>query len=317
MAARFAGRIASTATQCGFRLGCLAVRRLPAHWLFRFADLLASIGFTVARGFRLRSSHNIAAVFGHQPNGAPVDRLVRRSLRNFCRDVVEMGIALESSDDELRSLMPIAGREHLDGALEKGGGVILLSAHLGNFFLLGTRLAVEGYPIFVLVNQPSDSRFAELMDKYRLKVKQRTIHARPRREALKQVGEVLRHNEIALVIADEYRNRSGVPVPLFGGTVVARRGPASLALRTGAAVVPACVVRQSNDSLKMIIEPELELDRSGKGRAEIIENTARMTAWLERTVRKYPDQWNWMNIRWWETLPGTAPAKDAAARRAS
>jgi Kdo2-lipid IVA lauroyltransferase/acyltransferase len=256
-------------------------------------------------------------VFGHQLNAAPVDRLARRSLRNFCHDVVEMGIALESSDDELRSLVPMAGREYLDAALEKGDGVILLSAHLGNFFLLGTRLAVEGYPIFVLVNQPSDGRFAELMDKYRLKVKQRTIHARPRREALKQVSEVLHRNEIALVIADEYRNRSGVSVPLFGGTVVARRGPASLALRTGAAVVPACVVRQPDDSLKLLIEPELELDRSGKGRAEIIENTARMTAWLERAVRRYPDQWNWMNIRWWETLPGRPSAKDAATRRAS
>lgn len=304
MAVRVAGRIASTATQCGVALGCLAVRLLPAHWLFRFADFLASIGFTVARGFRLRSSRNIAAVFCYQRNSVPVDQLARRSLRNFCFDVVEMGIALESSDDEIRSLVPMAGREYLDAALEKGGGVILLSAHLGNFFLLGTRLAVEGYPIFVLINQPSDSRFAELMDEYRLKVKQPTIHARPRRDALKQVGEVLRRNEIALVIADEYRNRSGVSVPLFGGTVVARRGPASLALRTGAAVVPACVIRQPNDSLKLIIEPELELDRSGKGRAEIIENTARMTAWLERTVRKYPDQWNWMNIRWWENLPG-------------
>ncbi|HLN87202.1 MAG TPA: hypothetical protein VK200_12080, partial [Candidatus Limnocylindrales bacterium] len=61
------------------------------------------------------------------------------------------------------------------------------------------------------------------------------------------------------------------------------------------------LIRQADDSLKLIIEPELELDRSGKGNAQITENTVRMTQWLERTVSAYPDQWNWMNIRHWAT----------------
>ena len=42
----------------------------------------------------------------------------------------------------------------------------------------------------------------------------------------------------------------------------------------------------------------MELARSGNGKAEIAENILRMTQWLEKTVRAYPDQWNWMNIRW-------------------
>jgi lauroyl/myristoyl acyltransferase len=50
--------------------------------------------------------------------------------------------------------------------------------------------------------------------------------------------------------------------------------------------------------LQLVIEPELELERAGKGKAEIQENTLRLTQWLERTVRRYPDEWNWMNIRW-------------------
>ena len=60
-------------------------------------------------------------------------------------------------------------------------------------------------PTFVLVNQPRDGRFAELMDDYRLQVRQKTIHARPRQRALRELTEVLRHNQIAVMIADEYR----------------------------------------------------------------------------------------------------------------
>ena len=298
-------------------IGCLAVRLLPRPWLFRLVDWLASVGFYLFKGFRVRSVRNIAAAFGGACDNATVEQIARRSLRNFFRDCVEIAVVLESSDEELRAQVPIIGREHLDAALGKGAGVLVLSAHLGNFFLLGTRLAVDGYPIFVLVNQPRDGHFAEVMDKYRLKVKQRTIHARPRHEALKQLHEVLRRNEIAVMIADEYRQGSDVMVPLFSGTVNARRGPATLALRTGAAVVPACVIRQADDTLRMIIEPELELDRSARGKAEIAESTLRMTQWLERTVRKYPDQWNWMNIRWWKTSFGEPMGQEQRLPRAS
>lgn len=317
MTAWFTGKVASLSTQCGFAIGCLAVRVLPRRWLFSLADLLARIGFTLFKGFRARSTYNIAVALSNQLNSAAIENTARRSLRNFFRDCIEIGVTLESTDDELRAQIPIVGLQHLDAALNKGAGVLLLSAHLGNFFLIGTRLGVEGYPTYVLVNQPNDSRFAELMDKYRLKVKQRTIHARPQREALKRLNAVLRHNEIAMIIADEYRRGNGVQVPLFGRTVIARRGPATLALRTDAAVVPACIIRQPDDTLKLIIEPELELDRSGKGKAEVKENTIRVTQWLERTVLKYPDQWNWMNIRWWKTSLEEPIAQGQRVRRAS
>ena len=99
-------------------------------------------------------------------------------------------------------------------------------------------------------------------------------------------------------------------MPLFGKTVIARRGAVTLALRTGAAVVPACMVRQADDSLRLVIEPELELARDETKAAAIRENTISITRWLERTVRSYPDQWNWMNIHWWvETQISGTPSK--------
>jgi len=61
------------------------------------------------------------------------------------------------------------------------------------------------------------------------------------------------------------------------------------------------MIRQPDGTLKLVVEPELELDRSGKGSDQIKENMIRITQWLERTVLAYPDQWNWMNIRGWTT----------------
>jgi Kdo2-lipid IVA lauroyltransferase/acyltransferase len=305
----FVQRVAYRATRLGFSAGSLAIRIFPRAWIFRLSDVLANLAFILFRSFRIRSIKNLSIAFGDSFGGVSGREIVRRSLRNFFRACVEAGVTLESSGEELRSTIPISGRQYLDGALAKGDGVILLSAHLGNFFLIGTRLAIEGYTIHVLVNQPRDGQFAKLMDDYRLQVKQRTIHARPRRNALKDLYLVLRRNELAMVIADEYRKGNGIRVPLFGRTVLARRGPATLALRTGAAIVPVYMLRQPDDSLRLIIEPELELIRSGRGAEKIRENTLRMTQWLEKTVRAYPDQWNWMNIRWWETDADTVIAE--------
>ena len=303
-------RITFAATRFCFGTGRLAIRIFPRQWIFFLSEALANVGFILFRSFRIRSINNINVALGDSLDGVKVQETVRRSLRNFFRACVEAGIVLESSDGELRSEISISGRAHLDAALAKGNGVIILSAHLGNFFLVGTRLAIEGYLTHVLVNQPDHGQLTKLMDDYRLHARQRTIHARPRREALKELNLVLRRNELAVVIADEYRKGNGIHVPLFGRTVLARRGPATLALRTGAAVVPACMVRQPDDGLKLVIEPELELVRSGKGRGNIRENTLRMTQWLEKTVRAYPDQWNWMNIRWWETSENATVAKE-------
>ena len=212
--------------------------------------------------------------------------------------------------EKLRAEIPIEGRENLDAALSKGHGVIVLGAHLGNFFLVGTRLAMEGYATWVLINQPRNRKFAKFMDDHRLKVRQKTIHARPRREALRELNQVLRANELAVVIADEYRRNNGIHMPFFGRTVLARRGPATLALRTGAAVVPVYLIHDKSQGLKMIVESELDLIRTDKDKGAIRENTLRMTQWLEKTVRAYPEQWNWMNIHWQEDQDKAAVVKE-------
>jgi KDO2-lipid IV(A) lauroyltransferase len=292
------GKVAYLSAWFGFKIGCGAAKRFPlsALWL---ADRLATIGFRCFHGFRNRSIGNIRIALGDRLDPLAIELTAQRSLRNFFRACVEAALAVKSSDDELRARIALVGRENLDAALAKGHGVLMLSAHLGNFFLLGSRLAVEGYLTSVLVNQPRNGRFTELMDDYRLRVRQRTIHARPRRQALRELNAVLRHNQVAIVIADEFRKGNGIEVPFFGGTVISRRGPVTLARRTGAAIVPAYLVRHGDDSLKLIIEPELILERGSKGSAGISENTARLAQWLERTVRTHPDQWNWMNIRHW------------------
>jgi len=310
MISGFLQRLAYGCIWLAFSLGRLAVKIFPRRLLYSLSEAIAGPGYYLFYGFRKRSARNLSLALGEQIDARDIAAISRRALRNFLRDFVELGLALEAAPERIRAEIPVVGRAHLDRALAKGKGAIALSAHLGNFFLVGTRLAIEGYPTYVLVKPSRDGRLAQLRARYRLKIGQRTIHARPRRQASRELVQILRRNELAIIIADEYRSGDGIDVPFFGRTVTARRGPATLALRTGAAVVPAYLVRDQRGRLALNIEPEIEMSRSGDIKADVRENTMRMTQWVERVVRSYPDQWNWMHVHWRQGPVGAAVGKE-------
>jgi KDO2-lipid IV(A) lauroyltransferase len=291
-------RLAPGGMWLAFKIGKLMVRSFSRRSLMSMSVRAADLSFRLSRGFRERSTKNLRVALEGKLEPPEIVATARRSLRNFFHDFVEIGLILGASAEQIKAEISFRGREHLEASLAKGNGVIALSAHLGNFFLIGTRLAAEGVPMYVLINPPRNKGLAELMNRYRLMVGQRTIHARPRRQASQKLAQVLRQNEVAMVIADEFRSGSGIYVPFFGHTVLARRGPATLALRTGAAILPTYLIREPGGRLSLIIEPELELSKTGDIKADLRESTLRITQWLEKTIRKYPDQWNWMNIHW-------------------
>jgi KDO2-lipid IV(A) lauroyltransferase len=162
--------------------------------------------------------------------------------------------------------------------------------------MIGARLAASGYPFNVVVKQPRDVKLAHLIDEYRTKVGIKTISARPRRQTARQTLKALRKNEIVLLIADEFKS-GGVEVEFFGRSAAAPRGPATLALRSGAAVVPMFVTRDAGDRLMLRIEPEIDLVRTEDPHRDISANTACFTRRLEEAIRRYPDQWNWLGFR--------------------
>ena len=268
---------------------------LPRKAVFAIFRWAADLGFHRFKRFRERSAENLAVALGDRIDSGDI---VHGSLRNFFQSFAETGLSVDAGLPRLRAEIPAEGLAHLRAALARKKGAIVLSAHFGNFLLLGSRLAAEGLRVYTLINHPRGGKTGDLADKYRLKVGQRTIHSHPRREALRELAEALKENAVAIVIADEFRSGSGVRAPFFGRTVIARRGPATLALRTGAAVVPASLLREAGGALRLVIEPEMDLQRAGDVKADVVENTIRMTRWLEKTIAAHPDQWNWMSVKW-------------------
>ncbi|MGH7784745.1 MAG: lysophospholipid acyltransferase family protein, partial [Candidatus Binatia bacterium] len=184
---------------------------------------------------------------------------------------------------------------HRRHALAEGKGVLALSAHLGSFTLIGARLAAAGYPFSVVVKDPGDARFAQLITDFRSQVGIQTISAKPRREAVRGILKALRENRIVLVIADEFKS-GDIMVDFLGQNCPAPRGPATLALRTGAVTLPMFAIRQADDSLVLTVGTAIEPVQKEDLEESVAATTALYTRYLEDAIRRYPDQWNWLGF---------------------
>ena len=270
---------------------------MPSRMVSLYTSTLARVSFALLWKYRRRMEQNLALALADElPSPEQRHAVIRKAWRNFAQGILETLTLMHAPKEKILAAVGLEGEEHLKRALAKGKGVIALSAHLGNFTSIGIRLAAAGYPFTVLVKQPRDQRISRLIDDYRLKAGVKTISAKPRREAVRRILKALRAKTVMLMIADEFKS-GGVPVEFFGFRSPAPRGPATLALRTGAATVPMYMVRDSYDRLTLYIEPEIELSRSDGLEDDVAANTVLFTRTIEAMIRRYPDQWNWLGFK--------------------
>lgn len=235
------------------------------------------------------------AAFGDSYSRAAKHGIARgvqqRMVENVIDCLVQMGYP-----ERLRGVLDIRGREHLEAAQAKGRGVIALSFHLGNFVLLTAAMEVAGCPTHILIRFLDDERLNKLVQHHSRSFHTELIPSLPRRDAVKRILAALRDNGAVLMLADNLK-RGELETTLFGQPVRTARGFVSLALRTGAAVVPVYLVRGHAGRLQLVIEPEMEMVRTGELGADVVTNTNRVMRSLEELVRRYPDQWYWLTVK--------------------
>jgi Kdo2-lipid IVA lauroyltransferase/acyltransferase len=300
-----------------YRIGEYALRGLiailpwvPYRWLVRFTSFGAWITFCLLWKYRKRMEDNVATALGDKiVNPADRKALVWKAWKNFARGVLETCAVMHLSKEAIVSTIAIEGEEHLKRALAKGTGVLALSAHLGAFTMIGPRVAAGGYPFSVVVKQPKDEHFARCLDDYRTRLGVRTISAKPRKDAVRGILKSLRENRVVVVIADEFKS-GDVTVDFMGQKSPAPRGPATLALRTGAVILPMFSTWRPDGSLCLLIEPEISPIRLEDLEKSVAATTALFTRQLESAIRRYPEQWNWLGFPRNDRVPRSEDKKE-------
>lgn len=205
--------------------------------------------------------------------------------------------------ESLRRRVAIQGMEHLNHALDQGRGAILATAHFGNFPLILARLGLEGYPVGVIVRDPRHRPVARFLDSWRERHRVRTVKDKPRWVSVKEALALLRQNGILVVHVDLNVSDGGMFVPFFGHWLPTFRGPAMLALRTKAPLLPTFIRRIHGLDHRLIIKAPLATALSGQREEDTWRVLLALNRELERAVLQHPDQWWWIHRRFRKARP--------------
>jgi len=275
-------------------------RWFPLKGVVFFSKIVGILTFYLYKKYRGRVIGNLSFAFGNEKDSKEIRRLAKEIFYHFTLTPLETLYLAANGIPFDRFLLNIRieGKEHLDAALARGKGVIALGAHLGSFTLLGTRLAIEGYPFNLIVNV---GRFRKLWGRlayYQGIVGQQTIPLKPISASVKKSLNCLHRNEILYIVADEQQRRGGLPVPFFGQVAYTPPGPAIFSLKTGAPILPMFVLRDDELNRTLVIKSPLQFERTKDEKKDIERLTNQFTKTIEETVRQYPSQWAWLNRRW-------------------
>lgn len=267
---------------------------LPIEAAYNFAAFISDLRCLFAwRDCRI-VENNLRAIFPEKSKNEI--RAIRKEVfRNFARYLVGFLRSDKLDREYIRRNVEIENQEYLDQARSKGKGVIILTAHLGNWELGGLVIALLGYPLLAVVLPHKSSK---VNDFFNSKRESKGVGVIPLGRAVRQCLNYLRNNKMVALVGDRDFTRKGTIVDFFGRPAIFPDGPAAIALKTQALIVPAFMLMNKNGTFRFKIEKPIELT-AGDGNKEGLAGLIRQYKGIfEDYIKKYPEQW-YMFRRFW------------------
>ncbi len=284
-----------------FRLAMFFARNIPFRYLHSLGAKIGSLSFLLLRKRKGIALENLRIVFGQTRSEGELQEILRASFKNLGKGLVEVLRYYYLPPQFVDGQFDIEGEENLKEALKQGKGVIALSAHLGNFTIIGAKFSARNYRLHYVIRLPHERNIARFIESILRRAQVGLIPDRPRIACVKKSIECLRKNQILFIQLDISAIDSNVSIDFFGQPVATYTGPVIFSMKTGSPIIPMFIVRNQDNRHKIMIEPPVELV-VGEGKEEdILVNTRRLSKIIESYVVKYPEQWFWLHRRWKRT----------------
>jgi Kdo2-lipid IVA lauroyltransferase/acyltransferase len=278
------------------------VEALPHGLALAIGEAVGLLGWVVAAGERRKALAGLELAL---PDASRRERrrIARRCFTSLGRRAAEV-CRLGRLPMQRYVQISQASRERIDRALDRGRGLLFVTAHYGNWELLAAGLGAHGYDLRPVATPSYDPRFTALIDRWRRRYDVRTLW-RGLEDVAGGIDEALRDGAIVGLLMDQDTKTRGHFVPFFGKLAWTPSGPAELARRTGAPLLVGFIEPSPSGGHEIhATEPELRL--GGDPLEDDRHNTAVLTAAIEAAVRRRPTDWVWMHERW-RTRPAPGP----------
>ena len=283
-------------------------RAIPASLLYWMGGFLGRCSYYILARERRKALANLAIAYGDSMSVRWRRRVARAVFANLGRNFAELALYPRLDSRNIHDMVRMEGKEIVDRALREGRGIIIITGHIGNWELIPAYFTALGYTGGVVARRVYYEKYDRLLVRLR---RSRGFRVFYRDESPKPILRALRNNEIVGILADQdVRKLPGVFVDFFGRPAYTPTAPVLLAVKSGAPLAPARIIREGRRH-RIVVEEPLPLRRDGDIRANLEYNTRLWSAAIERYVREHPEQWVWMHRRW-----RTTPA-DIARRKAA
>ncbi len=275
-----------------FRVGSALARALPGPVADVVARGIGTAVGAVAGERRAQVERNLARVHGRPARR----REVAATFQSYARYYAESFRLPGTPPEVLERHMTIEGWEHVEAGLAAGKGVILALPHLGGWEWAGFWVAtVKRVPITVVVEalEPPDlyDWFVDLRESFGMHV----VPLGP--DVAGRVLGALQANHVLCLLSDRDIAGGGVEVDFFGERTTLPAGPATLALRTGAPLLPTAVYYEPPGH-HGVVRPPLDLTRTGRLRTDVARVTQDLAGELEALIRRAPGDWHLLQPNW-------------------
>ncbi len=263
------------------------------YWLFGFIGALFFYLFADAR-------EPLRANLRHVMRGASqaeIDRTARQTLRNHLKNYFDFFRATRLSAEQIKGMVEVQGLEHLQEALQKGKGVIFVSAHFGNIDIVGQTFIVYGYKVTI----PAEHIKPEILFQNIVAVRgAKGIKIIPVDGPMLPLVRGLKRNEVIGLAGDLDATKTGGLYEFFGAPAQLPTGHVQIALKTGAPILPAFCVRKPDNSFVAYAEPAIHLLPTGDEQADVRAGMEQFIKVMEKWIGQHPEQWVFFH-RIWDT----------------
>ena len=221
----------------------------------------------------------------------------RKAFASYARYWIESFRLPTRSGTQLSKGIEVPDYRFVEEALGRGNGVILALPHLGGWEWAGFWMAtVNKLPITVVVEPIKPPQLFKWFARFRSKLGMKVVPLGP--SAGTEIVAALKRNEIVCLLCDRDISGGGIEVTFLGERTTLPGGPALMALRTGATVLPTAVYFEPKGKHLGLVRAPIDTSRKGTIKEDVVNVTTRLAEELEFLIRRAPEQWHLFQPNW-------------------
>jgi len=276
-------------------LAVVAVNRLlyvmPMEFDLWLGRSLGGVFYALSGKRKMVTYANLRAAFCREKTPKELRVMAKASYTQAAQTFAELIFMAKVDAAHIEKYVTIRNFERVTEAAKNPKGMMLISAHFGNWELSLVTAAVKGHPLYILAREQKMKRLNELFN--RLRESKGSVVVKKGAD-IKRLIRVLRDGKSVGLLADQNAGANGELLELFGRKASTAVGPYRLAQKGGAVILPAFIHRKRGPYHELVVEEIISI----KENEDIVPYMEKYNRLLEKHIKEDPEQWFWMHKKW-------------------